>query len=46
LTKRLHTGSYALGDFIAAMIAWTIFYSIQEFQPENRLSLVKSFYGD
>jgi len=43
LTKRLHTGSYALGDFIAAMIAWSIFYSIHRISAGESFEFGKKF---
>ena len=43
MAKRLHTGSYALGDFIAAMIAWSIFYSIHRISAGESFEFGKKF---
>ena len=43
MAKRLHTGSYALGDFIAAMIAWSIFYSIHRISAGELFEFGKKF---
>lgn len=44
MVKRLHTGFYALGDFVAAAITWLIFYSLHRIAAGESFELSKKFF--
>jgi exopolysaccharide biosynthesis polyprenyl glycosylphosphotransferase len=44
LAKRIHISSYALGDFIAAIIAWIIFYSFHRISVGESFEFGKKFF--
>jgi polysaccharide biosynthesis protein PslA len=44
LSKRLHISFYALGDFVAALIAWIIFYSLHRISAGGSFEFSKKFF--
>lgn len=43
MAKRLHISFYALGDFIAAVIAWILFYSLHRISAGESFEFSKKF---
>ncbi|MEO8763493.1 MAG: sugar transferase [Ginsengibacter sp.] len=44
MTKPLHTGLYALSDFISAIIAWLIFYSLHKVSGGQPIQFNERFF--
>lgn len=44
MAKRLHIGFYALGDFLAAIIAWIIFYALHRISAGESFEFSKKFF--
>lgn len=46
MAKQIHIASYVLGDFIASLLAWTIFYCLHKISVGNEIIFkVKFFFG-